>query len=187
MTQLDEIRTIKCTGNLTAGNKRESFHPFEIGMFDCEDALFCQKRFGVVVDQLAVYEHIDAMGGDGLHFLLHFFLQDEASTKLVRKIKCPSMSVLTRSARSSSASFPVLSTFTRAPKILILSVSIAESHDQHLGEKEHDLYDTHVLAMRILAFSSLLGQFTPIALSKMKPKTHEKRKNFREHTCLTFI
>lgn len=31
----------------------------------------------------------------------------------------------TRSARSSSASFPVLSTFTRAPKILILSVSIA--------------------------------------------------------------
>lgn len=32
----------------------------------------------------------------------------------------------TRSARSSSASFPVLSTLTRAPKILILSVSMAE-------------------------------------------------------------
>ena len=31
----------------------------------------------------------------------------------------------TLSARSSSANFPVLSTFTRAPNILILSVSIA--------------------------------------------------------------
>ena len=49
------------------------------------------------------------------------------------------MNVLTRSARSSSASFPVLSTFTRAPKILILSVSIAEQHNQCLGEKYHEI------------------------------------------------
>lgn len=36
----------------------------------------------------------------------------------------------TRSARSSSANFPVLSTFTRAPKILILSVSMAKYHNE---------------------------------------------------------
>jgi hypothetical protein len=41
--------------------------------------------------------------------------------------------------------------------------------------------------MRILAFSSLFGQFTPMALSKMKPRTREKSKNFKEFPCLTFI
>ena len=77
----------------------------------------------------------------------------------------------TRSARSSSASFPVLSTFTRAPKILILSVSIAVlslSLVITYTSKVHEY--SQVFAMRILAFSSRLGQLMPMVLSRMKPE-----------------
>ena len=61
----------------------------------------------------------------------------------------------TRSARSSSASFPVLSTFTRAPKILILSVSMV------------------VLATKIFAFSIRFGELVAMVLSRMKPRCNE--------------
>ncbi|KAL7359857.1 hypothetical protein ACKS0A_10545 [Histoplasma ohiense] len=61
--------------------------------------------------------------------------------------------IFSRSAFSNSANFPVESTLTRAPKILILSVSIA------------------VFATKIFAFSSRLGWFTPIFLSKMNPSS----------------
>lgn len=50
----------------------------------------------------------------------------------------------TRSARSSSASLPVPSTFSRAPKILILSVSIAVKFMSLTGILfEHGLVRTH--------------------------------------------
>ena len=45
--------------------------------------------------------------------------------------------------------------------------------------------------MRILAFSSLFGQFTPIDLSNMKPreyaKTYKKDAPSGERACLTFV
>jgi hypothetical protein len=49
----------------------------------------------------------------------------------------------------------------------------------------------HVLAMRILAFSNLFGQFTPIVLSRMKPgtyaATYEKNNVSKEWVCITFV
>ena len=85
MTQFDEIRTIKGAGNLTTGDKRESFNSFEISVFDHENPLLCQYRFWIVVDQLSVYKHVDAMSGDGFHFRLHFFLGGETTIKLANR------------------------------------------------------------------------------------------------------
>ena len=45
--------------------------------------------------------------------------------------------------------------------------------------------------MRILAFSSLFGQFTPIALSNMKPKAraavYKKIESLRQRSSHTFV
>ena len=75
---------------------------------------------------------------------------------------------LTRSARSSSASLPVPSTLTRAPKILILSVSMANCKVNSTGKAEKKA-NIQVFAIKIFAFSIRLGQLTPIDLSRMKP------------------
>ena len=87
------------------------------------------------------------------------------------------MDRITFSARSSSASFPVPSTLTRAPKILILSVSMANETKLRERTNRRRASDLQVFAMRILTFSSRFGEFTAIVLSRMKPKEKKSRKN----------
>ena len=79
--------------------------------------LFSDKSLGVIVNGRPVDKAVDAMWGDCFDFHFHFFLHC-----IVRKMWELCKRASTRSARSSSGGF-LLSTL--APKILILSVSIA--------------------------------------------------------------
>lgn len=59
------------------------------------------------------------------------------------------------------------STLTRAPKILILSVSIADL--SACSMRLALTASSQVLAIRILAFSIRLGELVAMVLSRMKP------------------
>jgi hypothetical protein len=75
--------------------------------------------------------------------------------------------VRTFSALSNSASLPVPSTLTLAPKILILSVSMAVT--SKLPGHCADSGSSHVLAIKIFAFSIRFGEFVAMDLSRIKP------------------
>ena len=124
MAQLDEIGAIEGAGDLPASHKREPFHSLKVGTLDRENLLL-RQRLGVIVDQLSVYKSVDVMCSD---LSLSFFPKRQIWPSISME-NWLSMRVLTRSARSNFASFPMLSTLTRAPKILILSVSTAENYN----------------------------------------------------------
>jgi hypothetical protein len=127
-TEFDEFRVIKGTCNFTTRDKRKSLDPIEISVFNRHDSGISKKLFRPVVNQLTIDKAVDAVSLDLFHFGFHFVLNVSKAS-----------SVETFSARSSSASLPVASTRTLAPKTLTLSVSMG------------------VFATRILAFSSLFG------------------------------
>jgi hypothetical protein len=124
VSQLDRSRVLERTRDLTTTDQRQPLNTLKVRMLDRHDARLSEERFRVVVDQLTVDEAGDAVRLDLGDLRLHLFLREvgERVSQKGRRLKGKGR---TRSARSSSASLPVESTLTRAPKILILSVSIA--------------------------------------------------------------
>lgn len=60
--------------NLTISDKCQAFNTLEVCVLNGQDALFGEKRLGVVVDELTVHEAVDAMGSNRLNLGLHLFL-----------------------------------------------------------------------------------------------------------------
>src|SRR5258707_11902307 len=75
MTQLHKIRSIKSAGDLATCDKRKSLNSLEICMFDTHNALFGEKRFGIIVNQLSIDKTRYAMSSNCFDFRLHFFLE----------------------------------------------------------------------------------------------------------------
>lgn len=130
LAQAHLVRPIESAGDLSAGDERQSLHTLEVGVLDAHDAGFGKQSLRVVVDELAVDEAVDPVGLDLCDLGLHFLLRSpkQASDSITREVM--EQVARTRSARSSSASLPVPSTRTRAPKIFTLSVSIAEQYPE---------------------------------------------------------
>lgn len=124
VAELHEVGAVERAHNLATSDEGQPLHTLEVGVLDGKDAFLSEERLWVVVDELPVDEAVDAVRCDCLNFRLHLFLRRFELREQVSRLEYRQVD-RTRSARSSSASFPVLSTFTRAPKILILSVSIA--------------------------------------------------------------
>ena len=138
-------------------------------VFYDENAFLSQERierFRIVVDQLSVNEAVDVMCCNSLYFGFHFFLIIVVSTWNQRGKR----NWITFSACLSSASFSVSSTLTRAPKILILSVSMADEMKLRKRTDRRRESDIQV-------FAKVFQSFRWIHSSRMKPEKKRSRKN----------
>ena len=81
MPELHEVRPVERASDLAARDEREALDALEVRVLDHHDTPFREEGLGVVVDELAVDEAVDAVRGDGVDLRLHLFL----CTRAVRK------------------------------------------------------------------------------------------------------
>ena len=74
LSELDELGVSEGGDDLAAGDEGEALDAVEVGVLDGHDALVGEKLLGVVVDELAVDEHVDVVLADQVHLVLHLLL-----------------------------------------------------------------------------------------------------------------
>jgi len=70
----EAVGVVEGAEDVSSGHSTESLHSVEVCVFDADDAGLCEQLLRLVLDQLAVDEHVGFVRKDLLDFLLHLLL-----------------------------------------------------------------------------------------------------------------